>query len=314
MFGWQVIPRIGFGDFGISPHGIGIAIGYFVGALVMARQARKIGYDEDHVWNGAAIGVLGAMLGARVAYVVGHIEDYPDPLEWLRLWEGGLSLVGGLIGAFIAVSIYCLVKKISFFQLVDLGAPGLGIGIALGRSGDMAIGDHLGRATNGWWGWQYQGGELISPPPCTTPTGAPVYPSADGCLEPGMVVHQTAIYDSIWSFVIFGILLLLARKPRRRGFMFLSWASLYAIGRIATDFARVDKHWFGLGLTGSQLTSIAVLTLCGLLLIFFKGIPGGQMPPATVMDGAVVTPEDVPQAAPKPDQKPEESSDETQPL
>ncbi|HVF12749.1 MAG TPA: prolipoprotein diacylglyceryl transferase family protein [Actinomycetota bacterium] len=273
MFGWTVIPRIGFGDFGVSPHGIGIAIGYFVGAMLMARRARAVGYDEDHTWNGAAVGVIGAMLGARVAYVAGHFSDFSSPVEWLKIWQGGISLVGGLLGAFAAVFIYTRVKKISFFELVDLGAPGLAIGIALGRIGDLAIGDHLGKETAGFWGWKYLGGELISPPPCLTPAGSPVYSTLDGCIAPGTVVHQTALYDMGWSLVILAILLLLDRRPRNRGFLFLSWAALYAVGRIATDFLRVDKHWFGLGLTGSQLTSITVLLICGFFLLRYRGVP-----------------------------------------
>ena len=273
MLGWRVIPRIGFGDFAISPHGVGIAIGVFVGALVMARRARARGFDENHVWNGAAVGVIGAIIGARVAYVVGHFDQFASPAEWLQIWRGGISLVGGLLGAFAAVLIYTRRQKISFFELVDLGAPGLGIGIAVGRFGDLMIGDHLGRETSFFLGWQYQGGELISPPPCLTPAGEPVYSTVNGCIEPGIVVHQTALYDMIWSLAIFGIVMFLARKPRGVGFLFLSWASLYAVGRIATDFLRVDKTWFGLGLTGSQLTSIAALAICAFFLIRYRGVP-----------------------------------------
>lgn len=284
MFGWTVIPRIGFGNFGVSPHGIGIAFGYFVGAMLMARRARAVGYNEDHTWNGAAVGVIGAMIGARVAYVAGHFSDFSSPVEWLKIWQGGISLVGGLLGAFAAVFIYTRVKKISFFELVDLGAPGLAIGIALGRLGDLAIGDHLGKETSGFWGWKYLGGELISPPPCLTPDGAPVYSTLDGCIAPGTVVHQTALYDMAWSFVILAILLLwLDRRPRNRGFLFLSWAALYAVGRMGTDFLRVDKHWFGLGLTGSQLTSITVLLICGFFLLRYRGVPmraATESPPA----------------------------------
>lgn len=271
--GWRVIPRFGFGSFGVSPHGIGIAAGVFAGAWFMARRARSREQDPDLVWSGAYFGVIGSILGARIAYVAGHFSEFESPIQWLKIWEGGISLVGGLLGAFTAVYIYTRRRNISFFRLVDLGAPWLGLGIAVGRIGDLLIGDHLGKETSGWWGWQYKGGLLISPPPCTTPVGEAVYSTIDGCIAPGTIVHQTALYDSIWSLAIFGLLLLLDKNPRKSGFMFLSWASLYAVGRIATDFARVDKHWFGLGLTGSQLTSIAALLVCLLLLLLYRGAP-----------------------------------------
>lgn len=275
MLGWEVIPRIPLGDFSISPHGVGIAVGYFLGATLMARRARRTGFDEDHAWNAAVVGVLGAIVGARAAYILGHSAQFSSPIEYLQIYKGGISLAGGLIGGFLAAWIYCRAKKLDFLRLADLAAPGLAIGTAVGRIGDLVIGDHLGKTTDGFWGWEYQGGELISRPPCDPA----VYPSADGCIEPGMVVHQTALYDSIWALVIFLILMLLDRRPRRKGFLVFTWAALYSIGRIVTDFTRVDKTWFGTGLTGSQLTAIAVLLLSAVALARLRKpalAPGGE--------------------------------------
>jgi phosphatidylglycerol:prolipoprotein diacylglycerol transferase len=297
MLGWRVIPRVGVGRFQVSPHGIGIAFGYFVGTLVMARRARKKGFDEDDVWNAALWGMVGAILGARIAYVVGHFDDFASPLEILQIWRGGISLVGGLIGGIGAGYIYIRrEKRMTFLQLMDLAAPGLGIGIALGRIGDLMIGDHLGKETSGFWGWRYKGGELISPPPCRTlgGEGAPVYSSPSGCIQPGMVVHQTALYDMIWSLVIFGVLLYLDRKPRRTGFLFLAWGFMYAVGRVFTDFARVDKTWLGLGLTGSQITSIVFMIVALVLLFRYRGeLPHDSDGDSEPLDALTAGPESV---------------------
>lgn len=258
MLGWEVIPRIPLGDLGsVSPHGVGIAVGYFIGATLMARRARKSGFDEDHAWNAAVVGILGAIVGARLAYVIGHNDQFNEPVEYLQIYKGGISLMGGLIGGFLAAWLYCRSKKLDFGRLADMGAAGLAIGTAVGRIGDLVIGDHLGRTTDGFWGWEYKGGELISAPPCDPS----VYPSANGCIEPGMVVHQTALYDSLWALVVFVVILRLERRPRPKGFLIFTWAAMYSAGRILTDLTRVDKTWFGTGLTGSQLTAIAVLLL-----------------------------------------------------
>lgn len=272
MIGWEVVPRIGFGPLKVSPHGVGIALGVYVGSLLLARRARARGLDENDAWNAAAWGVAGAIVGARTAYVVGHLDEFDYPLEWLQIWRGGLSLMGSLIGAFLLAAVYFRRHRLDFFTFADLGAAGLAIGIAVGRIGDLMIGDHLGQPTSGWWGWVYKGGELISAPPCFGPSG-PVYPTSDGCIAPGVSVHQTALYDMAWSLAIFGILLFFERRPRRRGFLFLTWVSLYAVGRIATDFLRVDKRWLDLGLTGSQITAIAALALCLYLLVRYRGLP-----------------------------------------
>lgn len=293
MLGWEVIPRIGFGSFSVSPHGVGIMAGYFVGVLLMVRRARQRGFDEDHVWNAAAWGVVGAILGARIAYLTGHFDEFSSPLEWLQIWEGGISLVGGLLGGFTAAYIYVRRRGVDFFELTDLAAPGLALGTVIGRIGDLMIGDHLGKPASGWWGWKYRGGELISMPPCTNQAGDAVYPTASGCIEPGTVLHQTALYDQLWSVVILGVLLLLDRNPRRRGFLSLAWVSLYGLGRIATDFLRVDKTWLGLGLTGSQITSILFLAVAVYLLLRYQGIPGEPRPakvPETVTAQAAALP------------------------
>lgn len=271
MIGWEVIPRVGFGNFGVSPHGLGIAAGYFVGTVVLTRRARASGFDEDHAWNAASLSVVGAILGARLAYVVGNLSKFESPLEWLQIYKGGISLIGGLLGGFLVGYLYCRSKKLQFLRLSDLGAPGIAIGTAIGRIGDLIIGDHLGKETSGWWGWEYKGGELISPPRC-------IYETVDSCIEPGMVVHQTALYDAVWSLVIFAILMGLDRKRRRTGFLTLVWAGLYSTGRIFTDFTRVDDTRFGLGLTGSQLTSMVVLSLCVFYLIKGRGVEPEKFP------------------------------------
>lgn len=299
MFGWRVIPRIGIGDFGVSPHGIGIALGYLAGTMLLARRARARGFNEDHAWNAATFSVLGAIVGARIAYVIGHLPEFQSPLEWLQIYKGGISLFGGLIGGFAFAYIYCRLKKIDFVRLTDLGAPGIALGIALGRIGDLLIGDHLGKPTTGWWGWRYRGGELISPPPCS-------YPPGNACIQPGMVVHQTALYDSLLSLAILLILLGLERKGRRRGFLTLSWAALYSVSRIATDFTRLDESRFGTGLTGSQITAMAVLAVSLIGLWKLKRAPSrpaatgsavSSPPHGTSNAGtaqAAVTPEEAP--------------------
>jgi len=300
MLGWKVIPRIGIGPVQLSPHGVGIAFGCFVGAWLMARRARARGYDENHAWNTAAWGVVGAIIGARVAYVVGHLDAFSSPLEWLEIWKGGISLIGGLLGGILLAALYFRRHDLDFFELADLGAPALALGIALGRSGDLVIGDHLGKPTHFFLGWVYKGGTLISPPPCLTPSGHRVYPTPSGCILPGIQVHQTALYDALWSLAIFGILLWIERRPRRRGLVFLTWASLYTAGRIVTDFLRVDKRWI-LGLTGSQLTSIVAISVCGFLILRFRGAPPrrNERDPQTVAASAVpASPPERPPAGP----------------
>ena len=123
--GWPVIDRFRIGDFAISPHGIGIAIGFLVGALALheARRApRRAGRGGE---LRRVLVLIGAVVGARVAYVIAHVSDFEGPLEWFQIWNGGISLLGGIAGATIAnaVNIKRQAYRFRFFQIADAIAP-----------------------------------------------------------------------------------------------------------------------------------------------------------------------------------------------
>ena len=257
---WPIIERIPIvGDFSVSPHGITIAVGFLIGAQVMLRRASKRGVARRHVagidqhvqtiltWAG-----VGGIIGARFFYVVTRLGEFPDPLSWLRIWEGGLSLLGGIAGAILAGVPYVLRKRFSVPLLLDSVAPGLALGIFVGRIGDMVIGEHLGGETTFALGWRCSG--AFRDPGAPYPFAGP---APQGCFD--AVVHQTALYDFLAGGIVFAVLLLLERKPRFDGFFMLAFGLLYGAGRFVTDFAReADKDMLGT-LTGSQLTSLATI-------------------------------------------------------
>lgn len=278
VIGWPVIDRIG----PVSPHGLGIALGYLGGSWWMLREGRKRGLSEDHVGTILLWALVGAIVGARFFYVIGHLEDFESFVDMLKIWEGGISLIGGIAGAVIFA--YPVMRKYGyrFLQVMDSAAVGLAFGIFVGRIGDLVIGDHLGKPTLFPGGWAYRGGELPGPWTGTEETGwlAPLEgglvqqltrdgatlceatPDGFGCLRPiaeGPGVHQTALYDFVIALGLFFLLRWLSKRPRREGVMITTFAILYGTGRLLTDFLRVDKTYFGL--TGSQLTAIAIIVV-----------------------------------------------------
>ena len=112
--------------------------------------------------------LIGAVVGARVAYVIAHASDFETPLEWFQIWNGGISLLGGIAGATIAnaVNIKRQAYRFRFFQIADAVAPCLALGISVGRIGDLIIGDHLGKPTSWLLAWTYEGGTLAPPFSC----------------------------------------------------------------------------------------------------------------------------------------------------
>ena len=303
---WDIVPRLHIGPLAISPHGIGIAVGFLLGAQLMVRRARRFGGpDEAEIWNGLFYALLGSIVGARVGYVLGHLPEVTNEgknlLGVFEVWKGGISLLGGITGAVLAALPYMIKKKMGFWRMMDLAAPGLALGIVIGRIGDLVIGDHLGDPTSFALGWRCTG-ESGGVAPLSAERyfeeAASNGPPSLGCYD--LTLHQTALYDFFSSLLLLGVLLWLGRRVRSSGFLILVFTLWYGTIRMITDFLRVDRRY--LGLTGSQIMSLAVGLTCLYLLARYRGAPprfvtpqgAGAEPPATHSDG-------VPEVAPQSD-------------
>ena len=308
VVGWPVIERIG----PVSPHGLGIAVGYLAGSWFVLREGRKRGLDEDHIGTILLWALVGAIIGARFFYVVGHLEDFESVGEWFRIWEGGISLVGGMAGgSFFA---YLAMRRFGyrFLQSMDSAAIGIAFGIFVGRIGDLVIGDHLGKPTDFFLGWAYRGGQLPGPwalnatltcpeawaaelsngqLQCINETGSALFDET-GVVMQGAGVHQTALYDFLIAGALFLFLRWLNRRPRREGILILSFAVLYGAGRIVTDFLRIDKTYFDT-FTGSQLSAIGVILVSLFMLWRFSRNPisGEEADEGAPEEGATAEPD-----------------------
>lgn len=265
---WPILERIRIaGDFAVSPHGIAIAIGFVAGAQYMLTVAERRGVARrplrpgeppvaDIVQSLATRAAIGAIIGARVAYVATRPEQFPDPLSWFTVWEGGLSLLGGITGAVLAGTPYVLRRGLSLPLVLDSVAPGLALGIFIGRIGDLVIGEHLGARTDFVLGWRCTANIGIGPPQSWPG------PTPQGCFDAAL--HQTALYDFLAGGIVFAALLLLQRRPRFDGFFTAAFVVLYGTGRFVSDFARAADidlvRIGGIGLTGSQIAALTAIT------------------------------------------------------
>jgi phosphatidylglycerol:prolipoprotein diacylglycerol transferase len=283
--GWPVLDRFRFGDpIEISPHGLGIAIGFLVGAWLLTRLAPRRGIPESLASSIVFWSVIGSLVGARVAYVIAHVSDFAGPLDWLKIWEGGISLLGGIAGATIAnaVSVRRQEYRFRFFQVADAIAPCLAFGISVGRIGDLIIGDHLGKPTSWLLAWTYEGGTLAPPFSCrgdvctaslrggfeeTIDRAGAILHQGSEVIARGIGVHQTALYDMLLAGLLFAFLWWFIRSPRREGVTTLVFGLSYGCIRLLEDTLRIDKR-FG-PFTGSQWTALIVAILATVLLIYW---------------------------------------------
>jgi phosphatidylglycerol---prolipoprotein diacylglyceryl transferase len=283
--GWPVLDRFRFGDtLAISPHGLGIAIGFMVGAWLLTKLAVRRGMPESLANSIVFWSVVGSLVGARVAYVIGHVSEFSGPSDWFKIWEGGISLLGGIAGATIAnaVNIKRQEYRFRFFQVADTIAPCLALGISVGRIGDLIIGDHLGKPTSWLLAWTYEGGTLAPPFSCggdsctarlrgglveTIDTSGAVLRDGPEVIARGIGIHQTALYDMLLAGLLFAFLWWLIGSPRREGVATLTFALAYGCIRLLEDSLRIDKR-FG-PFTGSQWTALVVAIIASGLLIYW---------------------------------------------
>jgi phosphatidylglycerol:prolipoprotein diacylglycerol transferase len=274
--GWPVLDRFDlFGDLAISPHGIGIAVGYLFGAWILTHEGPKRGVTVEHINSMVFWSLIGTIIGARLFYVIGHFSEFDSIGEMLALWRGGLTLLGGIAGAVLINVPLFRRYGYSFFQVMDGAVIGLAFGIAFGRIGDLIIGDHLGKPTSWLLAWQYQGGDLpgfgCAGEVCRatldggrileiTRQGATLTSPSGALLGSGVGVHQTALYDMFFATLLFLALYGLSRNARRLGVLTLTFGGWYGATRVLEDFLRVDKRIFGL--TGSQWTGMTVSAIC----------------------------------------------------
>jgi phosphatidylglycerol:prolipoprotein diacylglycerol transferase len=255
---YDPIVNVEIGPFSISPHGVGIAVGFLLGARLMLPATRKKGISDDDVYALLTRAAIGSIIGARLAYFVNHYGDYDSPLDVFKVWEGGISLLGGFFGAILLALPEVKKRGLDFWKVMDAAAPGMALGVVVGRIGDLIVADHLGKPTDFFLGYTC--------PPVGVDTASP-------CV-PGTVVHQTALYDFLMTSVLLAVLLYLRhRKPRYDGFLITVFGAWYGVQRVIEDFLREDTRHLGDTLTGSQITAIVTIAVCTWHLLFVRRSP-----------------------------------------
>jgi prolipoprotein diacylglyceryl transferase len=248
---WRIVTGFHLGPLMIRPHGALIAVGFLAGALLMRRSTRAAKITDEQLWRVLEWGLVGGLIGMRLAWDLGHLDEMRSPVDLIAVWNGGMSLLGGLIGALILGGIAVRRAGLPLLPMLDMAAPGLALGIAIGRFSDLIVGDHLGKPTSLPWGFKYIGG---------------MHP-LEGVPAIGTIVHPVALYDMLLTTALLIALLRFARRPRAVGSSIALFTLWYAGSRVFTDFLRTDPARL-FGLTGSQLTSIVLIAfvVAGLVL------------------------------------------------
>lgn len=240
---------IRIGSFSIRWYGFLIAAAVLIGVTLCQYLAKRRHINPDLIADLAIWLVIGAIPAARIYYVLFEWEQYAQrPQDIIAIWQGGIAIHGAVIGGAIAALIFAKVKKVSFWQLADIVAPGLILGQAIGRWGNFFNSEAFGRPTNLPW--------KLYIPPSRRP---PEYINYD-------YFHPTFLYESIWNLLVFALLLYLffwgLKNPHRLkvGTIALVYLIAYSLGRFWIEGLRTDSLMF-MGLRIAQIVSLGAIAL-----------------------------------------------------
>jgi len=212
-------------------YGIILGTAALVGLLLAVREGKRFGIIPDFFMDLLLIGVPSAIVGARLYYVAFKWQDYKDnPIDIIKIWEGGIAIYGALIGALIAGFIYIRKKGYNFWRIADICAPSLLIGQAIGRWGNFMNQEAYGSpVTESFLRDNLHLPDFI----------------VNQMLIDGLYRHPTFLYESLWNFVGVLLLFLLRRQTFvRAGEILLSYAIWYSLGRFFIEGLRTDSLAF----------------------------------------------------------------------
>ncbi len=308
---YYTFPKIGpFNTFGFF-----VAAGVLVGAVVGKRHLDRSGIDGEPFYRFAWVAAVSGIVGARLAYVISNFGDYTsNPLRAFALWEGGLSFSGGLILAAVVAPFWVRRTRMAARPFLDAAALGLSVGLGIGRWGCISVGEHFGGPTKFFLGVRFLGG---FGPGGVADVREPTLGDKGPTVVKDLVFHNTALYEMLFCFALFGFLVWLRRRKPAAGTLAGVAAVLYGTGRFLLDLLRVNDNRT-LGLTGAQWLCVALVGLGAWYLVRIRRVPAKAVEePGETSAPAEPEPEDRVPDSPEPvdlraepDDEPDEEPDE----
>ena len=238
------------GPLTIHYYGLIIAIGLMLAVVYACRRSSQFGMKQDDLLDGVLWITPFAILCARAYYCIFSWADYAEnPISVLYIWNGGLAIYGGVLGAAAGVILFCRIKKIKIGTVLDLVSLGFLIGQSIGRWGNFVNREAFGAATNSFFRMGLY----------NTVTGAWEY------------YHPTFLYESLWNFTGFLILHFLYPKRAYDGQITLGYCAWYGLGRAMIEGLRMDSLYWGSFRVSQVLAAVGcVAAVAALVFLHFR--------------------------------------------
>ncbi|MDR1940433.1 MAG: prolipoprotein diacylglyceryl transferase [Clostridiales bacterium] len=268
MLGPTAFEALGFS---VKWYGIVIVFGMIVGLLLFTRLSKSVKLTSDDCISMFLVCIPAGIICARLGYVISHTSYYfpiattAEFFELFAIWDGGVTIIGGIPGGVLGALVFAKVKKVKFLEVVGVASISLLLGQAIGR----------------WANFFNQ--ELYGPP---VPEGATFFqqfpfgvyienlldPDAIGwhATEAGAWHYSAVLYESVLSFIGVALLLLLFRKVKHKGTVFFGYLAWYFISRALVESIREDAVFLGnMPISLGVLISLIIIPIAVLLGIIY---------------------------------------------
>ena len=238
---------ISIGPLQIHWYGVIIAAGLMLAVIYACRRCKEFGIKEDDLLDGVLCIVPFAILCARLYYCVFEWDRYKgDLLSILKIWEGGLAIYGGVIGAAIGIAVFAWVKKekVNLLAALDVTSLGFLIGQAIGRWGNLINREAFGAPTDSFFRMG-------------------LYNAYTGVTE---YYHPTFLYESVWNICGFILLHFLSKRRQYDGQVALGYVAWYGLGRAFIEGLRMDSLYWGQIRVSQALAAVSCLAAVAVLV------------------------------------------------
>ena len=240
-----------FDGFQVRSYGVILGLSFLLALWMSTREAYTKGLDPKLIQDFSIYALLGGVVGARLYFVLFSEPAYflEHPGEILAIWNGGMGIIGSLIGGFLAAVWFCRRNKIPFLKLGGTLAPGMALGQTVGQFACLLNGDSYGRPTDLPWAITF------TDPRSMAPLNIPL--------------HPIELYEMAAYFLVFLLVWQMRKRYRTDGFAFFIYLAGYGMARFIVDFFRGDPAMLAWGLQAAQVVGAAAIltSLVGFLLL-----------------------------------------------
>ncbi len=246
-----MLPTIHIGPVTLQTFGICFAVAFISAGALVWKRFGEIGKPVDWAYEMGFAALVGGLIGSRLDFIIENYSDVKHDLLGNIFSGSGLVWYGGAIGGTLAVLAWARYRDFLNFTLLDVAAPALALGYAIGRCGCQLSGDgDYGKAWNGPWAMAYPDG--------TKPTD--------------QTVHPTPVYETLTMGLV-ALVLWRLRDRFTNGTLFALYLLLAGTERFLVEFIRRNSD-VAIGLTQAQLISVAMMIAGGVWLLFaFRQAP-----------------------------------------